>query len=439
MRTKNSKLMYDKAVDLIPGGVNSPVRAFSPYPFFVTEGKGSRVKDIDGNQYIDYCMAYGPLIFGHADSDIIEAIKGQLNKGTMFGIPTPFEIELANLIIDAFPSIKMVRLVNSGAEATMSAIRLARGYTNRNYILKFEGCYHGAHDSVLIKAGSGASTFGIPDSLGIPKELAKYTITQPYNNFEAVEEIFQKIGNEIAAIIVEPVVGNMGVVLPKKNYLSFLRKITDEYNALLIFDEIITGFRLALGGAQQYFKIVPDLTALGKIIGHGFCIGAYGGKREIMEMISPAGKIKPAKISQEKSGKVYQAGTFSGNPISTLAGITAIRKLKKYTEIYTNLRKNCVNLINRIKEIAENFKIDLIVNQIESMWQIFFTNQEIFDYNSCKNSDHKKFEQYYLNMHKEGVFIPPGNYETCFFSTAHTQEDLEKTALAAENVFKKLR
>lgn len=209
MRTKNSKLMYDKAVDLIPGGVNSPVRAFSPYPFFVTEGKGSRVKDIDGNQYIDYCMAYGPLIFGHADSDIIEAIKGQLNKGTMFGIPTPFEIELANLIIDAFPSIKMVRLVNSGAEATMSAIRLARGYTNRNYILKFEGCYHGAHDSVLIKAGSGASTFGIPDSLGIPKELAKYTITQPYNNFEAVEEIFQKIGNEIAAIIVEPVVGNM--------------------------------------------------------------------------------------------------------------------------------------------------------------------------------------------------------------------------------------
>ncbi|MFX1450198.1 MAG: glutamate-1-semialdehyde 2,1-aminomutase [Promethearchaeota archaeon] len=439
MNTEISKKLYDEAINVIPGGVNSPVRAFSPYPFFITEANGCKIKDVDGNSYIDYCMAYGPLLFGHADSDIIEAIKKQLNKGTMFGIPTPFENELAKLIIDAFPSIEMVRLVNSGAEATMSAVRLARGYTDRNYIVKFEGCYHGAHDSVLVKAGSGASTFGVPDSLGIPKDLAKYTLILPYNDFEAIENTFQKLGNEIAAIIVEPVVGNMGVVLPKKDYLPFLRKITKNHNSLLIFDEIITGFRLTLGGAQEYFNILPDITTLGKIIGHGFCTGAYGGKQEIMEMISPSGRIKPASINTEKAGGIYQAGTFSGNPISTLAGITAIKKLKRDPNIYKNLRNACLNLTKQLYNLAEDNKIDLKINQIESMWQIFFTKHEVHDYNSCKKADHKKFAEYYLEMHKKGVFIPPGNYETCFLSTAHSPKDIDKTISAAEEVFKKIR
>ncbi|NVM04572.1 MAG: glutamate-1-semialdehyde 2,1-aminomutase [Candidatus Helarchaeota archaeon] len=439
MNTEISKRLYDEAINLIPGGVNSPVRAFSPYPFFIKEGTGSKIKDVDGNTYIDYCMAYGPLIFGHADPDIIEAVKSQLNKGTMFGIPTPFENELAKLIINAFPSIEMVRLVNSGAEATMSAIRLARGYTGRDYIIKFEGCYHGAHDSVLVKAGSGASTFGIPDSLGIPKELAKYTIILPYNDFDAVEKTFQKLGNDIAAVIVEPVVGNMGVVIPKEDYLQLLREMTKKYNALLIFDEIITGFRLALGGAQEYFKIIPDITTLGKIIGHGFCTGAYGGKKEIMELISPAGRIKPASINKEKSGKIYQAGTFSGNPISTLAGITAIKKLKKNPNIYKNLRNSCTDLTKKIKNLAENNKIDLIINQIESMWQIFFTKNNVFDYNSCKSADHKKFQNYYLEMHKNRIFIPPGNYETCFLSTEHNSDDIKKTVSVLEMVFKRIR
>ncbi len=439
MNTETSKQLYEEAINLIPGGVNSPVRAFSPYPFFISEGTGSRIKDVDGNTYIDYCMAYGPLIFGHADPDIIKAVKTQLDKGTMYGIPTLFENELAKLIINAFPSIEMVRLVNSGAEATMSAIRLTRGFTNRKYIVKFEGCYHGAHDSVLVKAGSGASTFGVPDSLGIPEDLAKYTLIIPYNDFDAIDKAFQKLGNEIAAIIVEPIVGNMGVVLPKRDYLPFLRKITNDYNALLIFDEIITGFRLALGGAQEYFNILPDITTLGKIIGHGFCTGAYGGKKEIMEMISPAGRIKPASIDKKRSGKIYQAGTFSGNPISTLAGITAIKKLQKNPKIYQNLQDSCANLTNRIKDLAERNKLKLIINQIESMWQIFFTKNEVYDYETCKKADHEKFKQYYLEMHKEGVFIPPGNYETCFLSNAHSPEDIEKTVFAAEKVFKKIR
>jgi len=439
MNTRKSKELYEKAVNIIPGGVNSPVRAFPPYPFFASEGIGSKIKDIDGNVYVDYCMAYGPLIFGHSDPDIIKAVSEQLNKGTMFGIPTSFEIELAKLIVDAFPSVEMVRLVNSGAEATMSAIRLARGFTGHDYIIKFEGCYHGAHDSVLIKAGSGASTFGVPDSLGIPKDLAKYTITVPYNDITVVEKVFQKIGDKIAGIIVEPIVGNMGVVLPKKDYLKFLRNITKEHNTLLIFDEIITGFRLALGGAQEYFNILPDITTLGKIIGHGFCTGAYGGKKEIMEMISPSGRIIPSSIDKKRAGKIYQAGTFSGNPISTIAGITAIKKLKNNPGIYKKINENTNKLTNELEILAEQNNLKIRINRIESMWQIFFINSEVFDYKSCKAADHKKFQKYYLEMHKEGIFIPPGNYETCFLSTAHSSQDIEETIRAASQVFKKLR
>ena len=427
----NSKNLYDEAVSLMPGGVNSPVRAFKPHPIFIKMGKGSHIFDVDNNMFIDYCMAFGPLILGHSPPEVVEAVKDQLVKGTMYGIPTPLENELAKLVIKGVPSIEMGRLVNTGTEATMSAIRLARGYTGRDKILKFEGCYHGSHDAVLVKAGSGALTFGTPTSLGILNSLAENTLVLPYNDLEALDKLFAKEGENIAAVILEPVVGNMGVVLPKAGYLDGIRKIVEENGTILIFDEVISGFRLGFGGAQEHFNIDPDLTTLGKILGHGFPIAAYGGKKEIMEMVTPTGKIYPATIPTDNAGKVYQAGTFSGNPISVIAGITALKMLKNNPWIYQDLERKTKEITEGYRDLAEDYGVQIRLNSIGSMWQVFFADHEIFDQETAQKSDLKKWDKYFHKMLEQGVYLPPGNFETCFLSTAHTKEDVETTIEAA--------
>ena len=426
-----SKHLYAEAVNLMPGGVNSPVRAFKSHPLFIKRGKGSHIFDVDDNVFIDYCMAFGPLILGHAPPEVIEAIKGQLVKGSMYGTPTPLENELVKLVIEGVPSIEMVRLVNTGTEATMSAIRLARGYTGRDKILKFEGCYHGSHDAVLVKAGSGALTFGTPTSFGIPNSLAENTLVLPYNDLEALDKLFTKERENIAAVILEPVVGNMGVVLPKPGYLDSIRKITEEYGVLLIFDEVISGFRLGFGGAQGYFNIDPDLITLGKILGHGFPIAAYGGKKEIMEMVTPTGKIYSATIPAAKAGKVYQAGTFSGNPISVIAGIITLKMLKNNPWIYQDLERKTKEITKGYRDLAEDYGVRICLNSIGSMWQVFFADHEIVDQETAKKSDLKKWDKYFHKMLEQGVYLPPGNFETCFLSTAHTKEDVKTTIEAA--------
>ena len=357
-----SKTLFERAKKVLPGGVNSPVRAFEPYPFFVEHAQGAKMYSVDGNAaYIDYCMAYGALLLGHAYPDIVEAVKNQLAKGSLYGAPTEREVEFAELIAKSSPCMEMLRLVNSGTEATMHAIRAARGYTGRKKIIKFEGCFHGSHDSVLVKAGSGATTFSAPNSLGIPEETTRNTIVVPYNDFEALEEVMKREGNDVAAVIVEPVLANVGLILPKNDYLSYLRKVTSEYGAVLIFDEIITGFRLALGGAQEYFNVKPDMATLGKVLGGGFPLAAFGGKKEIMQNISPV-------------GKVYQAGTFSGNPVSATAGFTILNILnKKKNEIYPKLEKNCAELKKALTDLAQAHKVQAQVYNIASMYQIFFT------------------------------------------------------------------
>ena len=356
-----SKTLFERAKKVLPGGVNSPVRAFEPYPFFVERAQGAKMYSVDDTTYIDYCMAYGALLLGHAYPDIVEAVKNQLAKGSLYGAPTEREVEFAELIAKSSPCMEMLRLVNSGTEATMHAIRAARGYTGRKKIIKFEGCFHGSHDSVLVKAGSGATTFSAPNSLGIPEETTRNTIVVPYNDFEALEQVMKREGNDVAAVIVEPVLANVGLILPKNDYLSYLRKITSEYGAVLIFDEIITGFRLALGGAQEYFNVKPDMATLGKVLGGGFPLAAFGGKKEIMQNISPV-------------GKVYQAGTFSGNPVSATAGFTILNILnKKKNEIYPKLEKNCVELKKALTDLAQAHKVQAQVYNIASMYQIFFT------------------------------------------------------------------
>lgn len=410
-----SKQLFERAKQILPGGVDSPVRAFEPNPFFVNRAKDARIFGADGESYIDYCMAYGALMLGHANADVVHAVGSQLWKGTLYGAPTELEVEFAEFIRQLFPSVEMLRLVNSGTEATMHAIRAARGYTGRKKIVKFEGCFHGSHDNVLVKAGSGAATFGTPTSAGIPEETTQNTIVLPYNSVEALEEIFQREGSNIAAVIVEPVIGNAGLILPNPNYLSTMRKLAEDHGIVLIFDEIITGFRLALGGAQQYFNVKPDLTTLGKVLGGGFPIAAFGGKKEIMQHISP-------------SGKVYQAGTFSGNPVSATAGYAALRILsQKQTEIYPKLQKNCEQLKKALEDLAANYHIDSQVYNIESMFQIFFTSKPVVDWETAKASDTAKFQVYFHELLKHGVFIPPSQFETCFLSTAHTEEDLEAT------------
>lgn len=426
MSESRSKIIYEKARKLMPGGVNSPVRAFEPYPFFTSRAKGSKLYDVDGNVYIDYCMAYGPLLLGHAHPKIIEAVKEQLEKGTMYGTPTDAEVRLAELVTSVVPCMEMVRLVNTGTEATMHAIRAARGYTGRDKIVKFEGCYHGAHDYVLVKAGSGATTFGAPTSLGVPEDTTKNTIVLPFNNIEALEKAVSQNRDQIAAVIVEPIIGNAGVILPKDGYLQTIRKITEEEGIVLIFDEVITGFRLALGGAQEYYGIVPDMATLGKIMGGGFPIAAFGGKKEIMELISPLGKI-------------YQASTFSGNPISVTAGLVTLNILIENRNTLYKLVEQMGDRIRKgLLDIVTDAKIPAQVNGVASMFQIFFSDQPVIDYTTAKSSDKAKFIRYQRELMKQGVFIPPSQFETCFISTAHTDEDLTETLVAMDAAIKAL-
>jgi glutamate-1-semialdehyde 2,1-aminomutase len=409
-----SERLFKKAKRLIPGGVNSPVRAFTPYPFFTRTAKGSHLTDVDGKEYIDYCLGYGPLILGHAAKQIVEAVKDQLDQGTLYGTPSEQEVELAELICKCVPSAEMVRLVTTGAEATMSAIRVARGFTGRRKIIKFEGCYHGAHDSVLVKAGSGATTLGMPDSLGVPEETAKNTIIVPYNDVEKIEATVKKERKELAAVIVEPVMGNIGVVTPKKGYLNLLRELTEQHDLVLIFDEVITGFRMALGGAQEYYGVKPDLTTLGKVLGGGFPMAAYAGREEIMQMIAP-------------SGRVYQAGTYSGNPVSVAAGLTTLKILRGRKRFYTKLERNCENLVKSLEILAKESRVPVQINHVASMFQIFLTSEPVYDYASAKKADSKKFLELHKRLLGQGVFVPPSQFETCFLSSAHTARDIERT------------
>jgi glutamate-1-semialdehyde 2,1-aminomutase len=416
-----SQELFERAKKILPGGVNSPVRAFEPYPFFVDRAKGSTLHSADGDSYIDYCMAYGALLLGHSFEEVLNAVREQLAEGTLYGAPTELEVDFSELISKLSPCMEMLRLVNSGTEATMHAIRLARGFTGRKKIIKFEGCFHGSHDNVLVKAGSGATSFGTPNSLGIPEETTRNTIVIPYNNLQALEDVIERNGCYIAAVIVEPVIGNAGLILPRNEYLKQLRKLTKDYGIILIFDEIITGFRLALGGAQEYYNIKPDMATLGKVLGGGFPIAAFGGRREIMQHLSPL-------------GKVYQAGTFSGNPISATAGYSVLQILRERQDtIYPKLEKNCEKLKKALVDSASDHHVEAQVNNIASMFQIFFSSNPVFDYTTAKLADTKKFYIYFQELLKQGVFIPPSQFETCFLSVAHAEEDLEKTVNAFEN------
>lgn len=427
MNRKKSLGYYRRALELIPGGVNSPVRAFKAIgipPVFIDRAKGAKIWDVDGNEYVDYVGSWGPMIMGHAHPRIVNALKKIAPKGTSFGAPTPLEVELAMRVRKAFPSMEMMRMVSSGTEAVMSAIRVARGYTGRNKILKFEGCYHGHGDSLLVKAGSGATTFGIPDSLGVPEDLAKHTLNAPYNDLDSVKALVNQYPSEIACIIVEPIAGNMGVVLPEKGFLEGLRRICDEKGIILIFDEVISGFRSAFGGAQELYGIRADLTCLGKIIGGGLPVGAYGGKEKIMEKVAPL-------------GGVYQAGTLSGNPLAMAAGIAALEILKS-KRIYQDLEKKTVYLTERISEIAEERGIPLTINRATGMLTLFFTGGPVRDYASAKTSDTKRFAKFFIEMLNQGIYLPPSQFEAWFISMAHTQKDLDQTIQACDRALKKI-
>lgn len=423
-RWPKSEGLFEKGRTVIPGGVNSPVRAakaVGTIPLFVSRGEGSKIFDVDGNSYVDYVGSWGPLILGHAHPRVVAAVKQAADKGTSFGAPTEAEIELAERIVALVPSIEMVRLVTSGTEATMSAVRLARAYTNRPLIVKFDGCYHGHGDSFLIKAGSGVATLGIPGSPGVPKEIASLTISLPYNNIEQVQATFRNLGDRIAAIIVEPVAGNMGVVLPVPGFLEGLREVTRKHQSLLIFDEVITGFRVALGGAQERFRILPDLTCLGKIIGGGLPVGAYGGKKKIMAFIAP-------------EGPVYQAGTLSGNPLATAAGLTALTILSQ-EGIYEQLEEKSIFFFERLNQLARARKIPFLTTRIGSMGSLFFSHNEIRDYETVLKASAETYARFYREMRSRGVYLAPSAFEALFISLAHSQEDLEKTLVAADEVF----
>jgi glutamate-1-semialdehyde 2,1-aminomutase len=418
---------FERAKRVMPGGVNSPVRAFRSVdmnPVFMVEGKGSKVTDIDGNTYIDYVLSWGPLILGHANDQVVEALKETAEKGTSFGAPHPLETALAELVVERVPSVEVVRMVNSGTEATMSAIRLARGFTGRDKILKFEGSYHGHGDSLLIKAGSGVATLGLPDSPGVPVGLAQNTITVPYNDLDAVRTAFSRYGEDIAAVIVEPVAGNMGVVPPVEGFLKGLRDITEQYGALLIFDEVMTGFRVDYHSAQGYFGVTPDLTCLGKVIGGGLPVGAFGGRRDIMEHIAP-------------SGPIYQAGTLSGNPLAMAAGYATLSQLKP--EHYDEFRKKADRLEQGYKEAADKYGIPLTVNRAGSMIGVFFTDQDVINYETAKTANLEHFKIYFQAMLEKGVSLPPSQFEGIFLSTAHTMEDIEATIAAVDYAFSRIK
>lgn len=410
-----SRELYERAKKVIPGGVNSPVRAFDPYPFFVRRAEGARVYDVDGRRYIDYVMGYGALFFGHTPKMVLDAIKEALEDGILYGAPTEEEVILAERIRRLFPSIEMVRLTSTGLEATMHAIRLARGYTGRRKVLKFEGCYHGAHDTLLVKAGSGALTFGVPSSLGVLEDLAKYTLVSRYNDIELTEKIVRENRDDLAAIIVEPVAVNMGLIKPKIDFLKSLRELADLSGAVLIFDEVVTGIRLAPGGAQEYFNLSADLTTLGKALGGGVPISAFGGREEIMKNLAP-------------SGRVYQAGTYSGNPLSTRAALAVISYIEENRQIYGEIRSRVERLCREVSEFVEDEKLGVRVSSIESMFQLFFTSREVVYYEDARTSDLERFKRYFHGLLERGVFIPPSQFETCFASTAHTDEDIERTA-----------
>ncbi|RDY66088.1 glutamate-1-semialdehyde-2,1-aminomutase [Halobacillus trueperi] len=422
-----SKQAYTKAVDLMPGGVNSPVRAFKSVqmdPIFMEKGAGSKLYDLDGNEYIDYVLSFGPLILGHADEKVTEALTKATANGTSFGAPTEMENELASLVRERVPSIEMLRMVNSGTEATMSALRVARGYTGRDKILKFEGNYHGHGDSLLIKAGSGVATLGLPDSPGVPESIAQNTITVPYNDLESVRYVFEEFGDDLAAVIIEPVSGNMGVVPPNDGFLQELRKMTEDNGTVLIFDEVMTGFRVGYYSAQGHFGVTPDMTCLGKVIGGGLPVGAYGGKREIMERVAPVGDI-------------YQAGTLSGNPLAMTAGNETISAMTE--EAYASINKKVDRLIEGYEEAAKKHDIPLTVNRAGSMVGFFFTNEPVTNFETANQSDLELFTRYFQGMIEEGVYLPPSQFEGLFLSVKHTDEDIEKTIQAAEKVFSQIK
>ena len=429
MNVEKSKAEFQRAQKSIPGGVNSPVRAFKSVdtdPIVIAKGKGSTIEDIDGNKYIDFVSSWGPLILGHAYPDILEAINEAAVNGTSFGAPTQYETLMAEQIVSMFPSIEMVRMVSSGTEATMSAIRLARGYTGRELILKFAGNYHGHGDSFLIKAGSGAITLGLPDSPGVTKGTADGTLIADYNNLDSVKKIFAEKGKQIAAIIVEPVAGNMGVVLPAEGFLQGLRDICTQEGALLIFDEVITGFRLAPGGAQELYGVNPDLTTLGKIIGGGLPVGAYGGSKEIMEYLAPV-------------GPVYQAGTLSGNPLAMAAGLAMLTKLKENPDIYIELERKGARVEAGIKENLKKAGVSAVLNRVGSMMTLFFTESEkVSSYDEAMTSDASRYAKYFKLSLENGIYMAPSQYECLFMSYAHSDEDLEKLLEANLNALKLL-
>ncbi|HTR42281.1 MAG TPA: glutamate-1-semialdehyde 2,1-aminomutase [Pseudomonadales bacterium] len=422
-----SEKLFAEALKFIPGGVNSPVRAFRAvggHPFFVTKARGAHVWDVDGNKLVDYVGTWGPAILGHAHPKIISAVTAAAKKGTSFGIPNPFEVKMAKLICERFPTIQKVRMTNSGTEACMSAIRLARGFTRRDKIIKFDGCYHGHADSLLVKAGSGALTFGNPDSAGVPADFAKHTIVLPFNDVEAVKAAFAANKNEIAAIIVEPVPGNAGLYLPREGYLEFLRKITKSNGALLILDEVMTGFRLAPGGAQERFKVVPDLTCLGKIIGGGLPVGAFGGRADIMDYLAPL-------------GPVYQAGTLSGNPIAMAAGIAALEELGK-RNVYERLEASGAWLETGMRDAAKSAKIPVQFNRCGSMFCAYFTDAPVWNLADALKSDRARFARFFHGMLKEGIYLAPSQFEAGFISTAHSVADINATVRAAAKTFRQL-
>lgn len=426
MKDEKSKELFDKAKKLMPGGVNSPVRAFGSVgmtPRFIKSAAGDRITDVDGNEYIDYVCSWGPGILGHAHPQVIEKVKEACERGLTYGAPTENEVIIAEMISKLVPSMEVSRLVCSGTEAVMSAIRAARGFTGRDKIVKFKGCYHGHSDGLLVKAGSAALTTTVPDSAGVPYDYTKHTLVALYNDKESIEKIFEEAGNEIAAIVVEPVAANMGVVLPEQGFLEFLREITLQYGALLIFDEVITGFRLGLGGAQGYYNIKPDLTTLGKIVGGGMPVGAYGGRRDIMEMVSPV-------------GPVYQAGTLSGNPIATTAGIETLKLLMAQPDIYDALEQKTKRLELAVKEAAGE---SVSVNRVGSLMSIFFTNGRVTDYASATASDTKKYASYFAHMLNAGIYVAPSQFEAMFVSAAHTDEDIDRTCERMTDYFNKLK
>lgn len=426
--SNKSKELFSRAEELLPGGVNSPVRAFRSVggnPRFIASAKGATMTDVDGKTYVDYVGSWGPMILGHTDDEVIEAIKQAAAGGTSYGAPSPLEVEMAEEIVDAVPSVEMVRMVNSGTEATMAAIRLARGATGREKIVKFEGCYHGHGDSFLVKAGSGVATLGLPDSPGVPQSVAANTLTVPFNSADALAAIFDANKGEIASVIIEPVVGNMGCVAPKEGYLQAVREICTSNDALLIFDEVMTGFRLARGGAQERFGVLPDITTLGKIIGGGLPVGAYGASKDLMRKIAPAGTI-------------YQAGTLSGNPLAMSAGLATLRRLRDRS-IYEMLEARGAQLENGLRVAAEENGFSVQINRVGSMITLFFTDEPVFDWETANKSDREMFGKYFHAMLEEGIYLPPSQFEAAFFGITHTEEIINQTTEAARRAFARIK